>query len=472
LFGTAGKAYPKDVLFSTVDQLKVHLMFFAQCGDRLLLANGIHKPSAPIVVKHSCGAASPLVIAAQSVGGVMLKEQGFFRFSGARNIVIRGFHFAHKPGEYVQNKDNVKTWFGMLIPLDSRYIRFSQNTFELSAPLTGEEHHWLGVNAHDVVIDYNKFTGKQTKGNYVAIGKAGSDIAKRTWVHHNYFYNHYYCCTNGGEVIQLGHMRTAGYSAGSLFEKNLIELANGDNEAISSKSDDNVIRYNTIRNSKGHIALRSADRNQVYGNYIDSWGGGIRIHGNGHRVFNNMIVNTQGQAIMIASGEVDHHPVGDGNRYEPATDAVIAFNTLVNNEHNIETLDKGNYRPWNVVVANNIIQGPYLPMKIDPRWRDTGFGYDNNIVWGSAQPPDGVPSSGYLLVDPLLVPDFHGVYRLSLGSPAINTATARHPEITTDYDGQNRWDPKDIGADERRSTTITNRPLTPTDVGPTSVSPF
>jgi parallel beta-helix repeat protein len=471
-FGTAGNAYPKDVLFSTVDKLKLHLLYFAQCGDRLLLANGVHKPSAPIVVKNSCAATSPLVIAAQSVGGVMLKEQGFFRFRGARNIMIRGFHFAHLGGERVHNPyPRLPTFHGMLVPHDSSNIRFTLNTFQLSAPPSFEEHHWLTINAHDVVIDYNEFIGKRTKGNYVAIGKAGSDVAKRTWVHHNHFYNHYYSGT-GGEVIQLGHQGTAGYSAGSRFERNLIELANGDNEAISSKSDDNVIRYNTIRNSKGSITLRSADRNQVYGNYIDSWGGGIRIHGDGHRVFNNMIVNTKGEAIIIASGEVDHHPVGDGNLYEPATDAVIAFNTLVNNEHNIETLYYGTRPPRNVLIANNIILGPDLPMKIDSSSWPTGFGYDNNIVWGSTQPPEGVPPVGYLTVDPRLVPDFLGVYRLTLGSPAIDVATARHPEITMDYDGQTRWDPKDIGADERRSTTITNRPLTPADVGPTSVAPF
>ena len=59
------------------------------------------------------------------------------------------------------------------------------------------------------------------------------------------------------------------------------------------------------------------------------------------------------------------------------------------------------------------------------------------------------------------------IWRLSANSPAIDSSEF-YSFVINDVDGQTRIGTNDIGADEYSSSTIINRPLTPSDVGPNS----
>src|SRR5206468_12735705 len=93
-------------------------------------------------------------------------------------------------------------------------------------------------------------------------------------------------------------------SARALVEFNLFERCNGDSETISIKSSDDVIRYNTLRNSNGSIVLRHGNRNRVEGNVMLGGRSGIRFYGNDHVVVNNLVQNSAGQAIDVGGGEI------------------------------------------------------------------------------------------------------------------------------------------------------------------------
>ena len=47
-----------------------------------------------------------------------------------------------------------------------------------------------------------------------------------------------------------------------------------------------------------------------------------------------------------------------------------------------------------------------------------------------------MPAGGFTSIDPGLVKDDHGIYRLTRGSPAIGAAVGAYPFVTVDLDGQ------------------------------------
>jgi poly(beta-D-mannuronate) lyase len=79
-----------------------------------------------------------------------------------------------------------------------------------------------------------------------------------------------------------------------------------------------------------------------------------------------------------------------------------------------------------------------------------------------------MPAGGYRSVNPRLVLDPAGIYRLSAGSPAIGAALGTYPQVVCDMDGQARSGAKDVGADQYAASGTTHKPLTVSDVGPSA----
>ena len=319
-------------------------------GDHLFLTDGVRESNKPVTVARSGTAARPIVIAAENRGTAELRGNAQFDFRNAAHVVIRGFRFAQA--------------LPQVIPVGSHHVRLTGNTYQLEASVK----NWLLIRGDNVEVDHNAFQNKSTVGVYVAVNGPGTggddthcpqglDIAKRTKIHHNYFFNHSFDGGNGGESIRLGDSCRARLSAHTLVEFNLFERANGDPEAISSKSTHNVIRFNTIRDSRGCIVLRQADRNHVYGNFVVNSSCGIRIYGDDHSIFNNFIVGSTNRAITIGSGTVrDLLSTQPNSEYDAPNRVRLVFNTLVNNAQHIAGEDRP-FAPSDIVIANNIIQG-------------------------------------------------------------------------------------------------------------------
>src|SRR5262249_46365965 len=156
---------------------------------------------------------------------------------------------------------------------NASHVRFSRNLVQIAGSTT----NWVTVVGNDAEVDHNTFQNKSTQGVFLQItGPGDHDMAQHTWIHHNYFFHHTYNGSNGGESIRLGLSSHQLASAFATVEYNLFEQANGDSEAISVKSSDNIIRYNTLRNSRGWIVLRHGNRNRVEGNI--GLGSGIRYY--------------------------------------------------------------------------------------------------------------------------------------------------------------------------------------------------
>ena len=155
----------------------------------------------------------------------------------------------------------------------------------------------------------------------------------------------------------------------TLVENNLFEKCDGEIEAISNKSCENVYRHNTFLNCSATLCLRHGNRCLVEGNFFlgnqTRGSGGVRVIGEGHRVVNNYFAGLEGDesrsAIALTNG-VENSPL---NGYFQVKDAVIAFNTLVANKSNlaigVAEGKKNILPPQDCLIANNIVVGQEGP---------------------------------------------------------------------------------------------------------------
>ncbi len=430
---------------SSLEELQ-ELLNDAQPGDRLVLAEGSYSASSPLKVDRAGTAASPIVIAAETVGGVEIRGQGSFHvIAPASHIHLEGFVFLHQKA----------VRFGV----GTQFCRITRNVFE-NAGVT----HYLMVDGDDTEVSYNEFRNKSTVGQMLKIGGAPTRPAERTWVHHNYFHDFTNVGTNGGETIQVAVGENSMRSAFSRIEFNLFERCNGENELISNKSCDNVYHANTFRDSpQGELTLRDGDRITVSGNFFLNTRG-LRIFGDNTNVFNNYFEGCT-VAIVVGCGTDADHILGQPFKaYDRVDNLRLVHNTLVNNRKHIEFQAREKGMPaQSAVIANNLIVGDAGSLVVfgaaphNTTWK-------SNLLWGDAVDGDA-PREGFRRADPRLAP-CEPLLRLGPGSSAVDAAADGFAEVVQDLDGQTRDGPKDIGADEYQDGPVMNRPLLPRDVGP------
>jgi Chondroitinase B len=413
----------------------------AQPGDRILVADGSY--ATPLKVTRSGTVTAPITIAAQNPGRAQLNDADAIQFGQVSNVVVQGFTF---------------TGNGTLtVPATAAAVRVTRNTFT-----TNRSGDVLTVAADNTEVDHNAFLNKSTIGVYLQVtGPGTSGMARNVHIHHNYFFNHHFRGSNGGESIRLGLSGRQHADAHALVEYNLFEKANGDSEAISVKSSNNTVQYNTILNSRGTLSLRHGWGTLVQGNVLIGGTTGIRFFGNNHVIINNVVQGTTGQALEIGGGEI-RDDTKSTTAHEAADHCIVAFNTFQSSRSGAARYGSDKkFDPSDITLADNIVigKGGSLLTGTGTQLKDEG-----NILFGGT--PGSFPKGTYRMVDPKLVPGDGGLLRLSSGSPAIDAAVGSYPVVTLDMDGQTRTGPKDVGADEFGASGPQHRPLTAADVGP------
>ena len=436
---------------ASLDELK-RAIDNAKPGDRVVVADGKYSAREAVAIKQAGTAEKPIVIEAKTVGGVTIDgAEGFKVERPAAYVVVKGFVFTHKAGS-------------MIIDAGAHHCRVTRNVFALKVD-KGERATFLTVNGDDNEIDYNTFRDKNTEGQMLFVQGPGTQMARRNWVHHNLFLNFGKGAPNNASGLHFGSSHRSMDPGYSVAEYNLFIKNIGENEgAICSKTTDAVYRYNTIVDST-ELSLRHGHRAQVYGNFFIN-SSGLRFFAHDHRIYSNYFTQCR-PAIAIGNGGATIPP-GPLTSHQRPERVQVVYNTLVDNRANIQMGGrKGGLGADDLVVANNIIQGGNQAVKIDgplknPRW-------EGNVVWRTEGGAGDMPSDGSREVDPKLVKDERGVWRLSEGSPAIGAGAGAYRFVTVDIDGQHRrGDNLDVGADQlvKEQAPVLNRPLTQADVGP------
>jgi poly(beta-D-mannuronate) lyase len=358
--------------------------------------------------------------------------------------VIEGFKFTHAAGHAKSDPG-------------TSFCRWTDNIFE--TPGKGD---YLNVSGEDHEVDYNTFQNKNSLGKFIAIRGEGSQIARRLWIHHNYFHDFLnQGGANGAEAFQFGLSGFSLSSSNSVVEHNLFERCAGENELISVKASEVILRYNTIRDCPAQFTLRHGNRCQVYGNYFFNTPG-LRIFGDDHLIFSNYF---QGCSMAINIGNGDGE-VADGAKltsHDRPDRVRIAFNTLVKNKRNIvQTPRKSGLGATAISFAYNVIVGGERAADISGPL--PGTQWKHNIIFNT-QPGD-IPPGGFESFEPMLTMDERGFYHPSASSKLRDYAREAFPDVSVDMEGQARSDKfADAGADEISESAVEASVLSPSDVG-------
>lgn len=433
----------------------------AVAGDSIVVSNGVYTTSASIGISRAGTAVNPILIRAETTGGVEISGTHGFSFnSGAAYVTVQGFKFTHAAAINVTSS--------------AHHCRLTRNIIELAIP-AGTDVSYLNISGDDIEIDRNELRNKSTLGEMLDITGSGSQVARRLWVHHNYFHDFTSPGGNGAETIRWGLSGLSLSTGDGLCEHNLFIRCNGENEMISNKSSGNTYRYNTVLDCPGgEISQRHGNDCLYYGNTMRNTAG-MRIYGDRHKIFSNYL---EGNSIGVNMGN------GDGDVYNGALltahdrpdDNIVVFNTFINNSTHYQMGGRtGGLGSSNTVVANNIFQGGGSMASISSSAPYTGT-WTNNIRWNTSS-AGNMPASAYIAVNPVLVADTSGTLHIASNSPAINAGRAAHDfygafvantNFPADMDGQLRDGSPDTGADEFSGAPVAARILTTNDVGPAS----
>lgn len=420
----------------------------AKPGDRIIVANGVYTTSGSILVSNQGTADRPIIIEAETMGGVEIKgTSGFSLSAPACYIVIKGFVFKHNTGT-------------TNIAAGATHCSITRNLFEC-VPVNSGTKPYLNVSGDDNEISFNTFQNKLDEGQMLSIqGPGGNKMARRTWIHHNYFFN-FPPKANNCSAIQIGLSGRSMDSAYCTIEYNLFIRTRGENEgAICHKSCYNIIRFNTFGEGSEELSLRHGNGSMVYGNFFLN-NKGLRFSGDDHKIFSNYfrgcsdaIVCTNGDGEVKEGSKLTCHDRGDW--------VEVVYNTLIDCKSNFQMPGRNNgLGATHITFANNIIRGG-SPVSIHGSYTDPVW--EGNLIWGTTG--GDIPASGFKIIDPLLKEDNNGVFHIASTSHAIGAGLGSYPYAMADIDGQFRKLSGDAGADEFSSSTAINRPLTVADVGP------
>ena len=347
---------------------------------------------------------------------------------------------------------------------------------------------WIIVYGQFNEISYSSFVGKHGIGsiindnrNSTSANFAEPDFTK---IHHNYFADRtpvgVVDALNDQDAIRIGNSSTSLHPSNTEVYDNFFNNWSGEVEIISNKSGENKYYNNTFRNYQGTLTLRHGDNCDAYNNFFfaenNIFSGGIRVIGEGHRVYNNYIEGVNSEkpdggdtktagAINVSNGQVNS-PL---NRYFQVKDAIIVNNTFVNCDYGfrIGTSVSNNppltLAPQNLVIANNIMINTE-ENAVDEQTTPIGNSiYQGNITQnGSWDLTNGVDNNQTVSSDLLISgTDF---YRLTSGSAAIDAAVGSYSFLSNDIIDGDRSSNHDAGAEEFGSNG-SRFPYTMDDVG-------
>lgn len=370
-------------------------------GDTIILKNGVWK-NFEIVFTGEGEAASPITLAAETKGQVILSGQSNLRLAG-NHLVVSGLVFkdGYTPTSEVisfrRNKDHLAN--------NSRVTEVVVDNY--NNPERRESDFWVIMYGKNNRFDHNHLVGKRNRGVTMAVRlntEASQENGHR--IDHNYFGPRPILGSNGGETLRIGTSHYSLTNSNTIVENNYFDRTNGELEIISVKSGGNVIRANTFFEARGTLTLRHGNGNFVEDNVFFGNGkdhtGGIRVINADQTIRNNYMEGLKGYrfggAFVIMNG-VPNSPI---NRYHQVRNAVIENNSIIGSDH--IQLAAGSDDERSAVPVNSLFRGNLIA---NDHGRDvftiyddvSGIKFENNLL-NSVEAPqlsDGFVSKPVML---------------------------------------------------------------------------
>ncbi len=458
----------------------------ATAGSTIILANGTWDDVFIDVNGKNGTSTNPITIEGETPGLVLMTGNSRVYMEGSY-LTVKGLVF-QDPANLVVSGSNIEPVIELKECDHCKILNNkidSYNGTEAQKELTFK---WILADGQFNEIAYNSFTGKYGIGSIINDNRNSSDPDYLT-IHHNYFADRTpingFNEDNDQDAIRIGNSSTSLDDSFTEVYDNYFFNFVGEIEVISNKSGENKYYNNTFRDYSGSLTLRHGDNCEVYGNFFfgesNYSSAGIRVIGEGHRVYNNYIqdmnsrkLNSDGSTsgsnatggINISNGR----PNTALNGYYQVRDAYIVNNTLVNCDLGIRVgTNVGSdlsLAPDNVVIANNILlNSSDMALEIDTT-PINGSIMANNITQNGSWDLTNNSDNNITVTQNLLSADTE-TYILGASSDAIDYGNSTHaPFIVDDVFSGARDASIDAGAEEFGGNKV-RTPFTSDDVGET-----
>lgn len=450
----------------------------AKPGDTIVIQDGVYRDVA-ITMAVSGQKDKPITLTAQTPGRV------FFTGSAPHQstaIITMTGQYLHLTGVvFQQSTGGIAVWFK-----NAQFSRMSDCAFNESGESRTVFGHMIevGVDSADNEVDHCYMA----KSLSMSIGTRAGALRPR--FHHNWWRDIVARSNNGQEPLQLqvgreglvadaDFVNTPAASLFALVEYNLFDGACGDEEIISVKSNDNVIRHNTFlphpTANKGGINVRHGHRNVVDSNFLFGTDYGVRVSGDDNVVINNYIEKPTHGLRLTGGGT-------NGWAYIPCRNGLFANNTIV--DCNYAPLEIGTYfgmkdpkggpdvvsiYPSGNRIYNNILTTgrPELVVSLIPEQGVGSNELKNNVGFSNRAKKieDIKVPAGVSCADPNLA-KADGHLKPQTGSPAIGQGIAVEG-VKEDIYGRPRTGKIDVGCEQVSSNAPAKyHPMTLQEVGP------
>jgi len=474
-----------EILVSNSDELNSAIKL-AKPGSLIRMKDGIWN-NVSINFNSNAKADAKIILKAQTPGKVILNGNSKLTFLSP-HLMADGLVFKNGSIEG-----------GSVVSFNSDSCRLTNSEIADYNPTKFEtNYYWVYFKGNYNRLDHCLLSGKNNMSPVIGNDDENS---RHNLVDYCHIKNiEYVSGANGREIMRIwgyGHADELG-NDGAYFtvEFNLFEHADGEGtEIISLKSNYNMVRYNTIRASRGGIVNRRGKYNLIEGNFIFGENiektTGIRVAGFNNRIVNNYICDVAEDGIRLIAGEYINSSLTTGfkaekkkplPKYLPVQNCYFAHNTIINTGGFGIDIGFGYMKDWpeiqmvllpeNNQFVNNLV---YRHKKKSINFAVQNFDaplniftfkpnvFNGNIVFDGKNSMEKLPD-GVIFKDPKLKFNKDGLYRLSNNSSMINAGVKS--DVTLDMDGQIRSEKKDIGADQWSESAVILHPITDQEVGP------
>ncbi|WP_298541305.1 chondroitinase-B domain-containing protein [uncultured Aquimarina sp.] len=460
----------------------------ASAGTTITLANGTWT-DVLININKNGTQTNPITIKAETVGSVFFEGNSHVSMGGTY-IIFEGVVFQN-PSNLTDNGSTLEPVIEFRDSSNNECDNCTVTNIKIDSynGTTAQEEDtfkWILVYGQYNEISYSSFIGKHGIGSIINDNRnaTSTEFAEPdfTKIHHNYFADRTPINEvnedNDQDAIRIGNSSTSLHPSNTEVYDNLFYNWSGEVEIISNKSGENKYYNNTFKNYQGTLTLRHGDNCEVYNNYFFAdnrqFSGGIRVIGEGHKVYNNYIEGVNSEkptggrtktagAINVSNGR----PNSALNGYYQVIDATIVNNTFVNCDYGFRIgTNVGSdltLAPENLIVANNIMVNT-SENAVDEQTVPIGTSvYEGNITQNGSWDLTNGTNNNQTVSSGLLVTgtDF---YRLATGSSAIDAAVGTYSFLTNDILDGTRPSNYDAGAEEFGANG-TRLPYTVNDVG-------
>ena len=230
-------------------------------------------------------------------------------------------------------------------------------------------------------VDHGGFRNFNKMGVWVVVYRPTSAI-NYAMIDHNIFRNRINSngASNGLESIRIGASDQSLSASRTIVAHNILENCNGEIEAISNKSCENIYYRNTYNNCEGTLTLRHGNGCIVYKNKFLQSGkansGGIRITGVSHVVADNLVKDINGNGTTRCGISINNGvPNTALNEYYQVKNTKILNNTVVNCKDDfaigVQVKSACTLKPTGLIFNNN---------KVYKTTTDAVFSMDSSVL--------------------------------------------------------------------------------------------